>query len=211
MIRSLITPSIVFAAALAVGCGGGDPGPSPSSDANAPTPPAAVAPTPGAAVAPPASHGLNDFEWGLLGDTVTAIRAGISPVSTEALGICTTDDGRTCAAFVGTETGPLPPGDYLFYAELEVPDAGPTGTWKVTFETSCTVTAAPGSSSSANTQSKEYTVNHSGSEHGYRLRLRTFTSPLPGGTRSCDWTLTSTAPEGGPAWSGSWVVPAEEK
>jgi len=203
MFRSLIAPGVVLAAALsAIACGGAAPTPASAPATSAPTPPPPVAPT---------AHARSEFEWSLLGDTVTAIRDGIRPVSPEALGICRTEDGRTCAAFVGTETGPLPPGDYLFYAELAVPDAGPSGTWKVEFETSCTVTNAAGKTGSTSVQGREYTVNHSGADHGYRLRLRKFSSPLPGGSRSCDWTLTGTAPEGGPTWTGSWVVPAEEK
>ena len=221
MTRPFIAPTLALAALLAAGCGGGA-GPAPP-----PAPTATTAPTPPAVSAgAPMGRTLSDLEWSLVGDQVQAIRAGVQPVSAEALGICRTEDGTTCSAFVGTETGPLEPGEYLFYAELSVPDAGPPDTWKVTFETRCTVqgsaspapggaSPAPGGASPApgvseSIQSKEYGLTHSGAEHGYRLRLRRFTSPLSGGTRTCSWTLAASAPQSGPSWSGSWTVPAEE-
>ncbi len=85
------------------------------------------------------------------------------------------------------------------------------GTWKVKLETDCTWTRSKDGSETTTkrSDSKEYTVNYTGEERGYRLSpLRTIKSPSSDDYRkSCSWTLTAPHADGDKVYSGSWVVP----
>ena len=138
---------------LLVACGGsGEPAPAPSAPAAGPAPAAAPTPAPEA----PAERVLSEAEFELLKPTLEDLRAGVRPFSDQSLGVCKTD-GRSCVEYVGMDAGELPPGDYLFWAEMRAPKLSRDADWEVTFATDCETERASGSSSSRN--EKTYAIS----------------------------------------------------
>jgi hypothetical protein len=166
-------------------------------------------PAPAAAATAPGS-GLSAFESGLVGPVLDDLRGGVRPFNDSGIGICT-GNSKDCDEYLGREPGELPPGEYMLRAELRVPDIGDKGTWKVKLDTDCTLTRSKDGSETTTkrSDSKEYTVNYTGEERGYRLSpLRTIKSPNSNDYRkSCSWTLTAPHADGDKVYSGSWVVP----
>jgi hypothetical protein len=172
--------------------------------------PAQVAAAPTAAPAA-AGEGLqvSAFERSLLEPLLEDVRKGVRPVDDQGLGVCSTT-GKDCVEFLGAAPGELPAGKYLVKAELAVPRLGDKGTWTVVFEVKCTTTTTTGSTTntSTNTFSRTFEVNHSTQERGYRLMpLASIDSPSKGGARSCAYTISTSHPDGGKVYSGSWSVP----
>jgi len=150
---------------------------------------------------------LSSFEEQVVGPVLEDLRAGVRPFADGTLGVCQSADGKTCDGPVDGEE--LPPGDYLFYAELRVPKQAPEEGWTVNFSTECTNTRVTenGESSSSHSSNKEYKVSYTGEERGYRLRLRTLKSPREGGRQECSWVLSSPHPDGDKVYEGQWIVP----
>jgi len=188
-----------------------------------PTTPAQVSPAPtvksapaqvtaAPTTAPPAAgEGLqiSAFEKSLLEPLLEDIRKGVRPIDDQGLGVCSTT-GKDCVEFLGAAPGELPAGKYLVKAELAVPRLGDKGTWTVLFDVKCTTTTTSGSttSTSTNTFSRTFEVSHSTQERGYRLMpLASIESPSKGSARSCAYTVTTSHPDGGKVYSGSWSVP----
>lgn len=151
---------------------------------------------------------LTAFERQLVDPVLEDIRAGVRPFGADSIGVC---EGETeCERFVGESPGELAPGHYLVQAQLHVPALG---TWKVEFATDCTTTTKTdtGETTSQRTSSRTYDVVHVGTERAYRLSpLRKLTSPMKGGTQTCEYTLTAPHPDGDKVYKGSWTLPANE-
>ena len=151
---------------------------------------------------------LTDFEESLLGPVLEDVRAGVRPFAENSIGICR--GTQNCEEPLGTDVGELPEGKYMIRAELEVPDVGPKGTWKVEFSTTCETikVTANGENRTSNDYNRTFEVVHSRSERGFRLQpLRTIESPSPFGRRECSWQLKTVHPDNGQVFEGSWSVP----
>ena len=124
-----------------LGCGGGAPaecGPAECADVCAKEAPA-PAPAPDAAPSAGTGVDLNGFESSLLQPLLDDLRGGVRPFGDEGIGLCTGE--KECDKYLGlTHSDPLPPGKHMVKAELLVPNIGPPGTWKVTFDPECTTT-----------------------------------------------------------------------
>ena len=188
-----------------------------------PTAPTQVSPAPAVKSAPaqagaapasaPAAAGdgfqLSAFERSQLEPLLEDLRKGVRPIDDQGLGVCSTS-GKDCVEFLGAAPGELPAGKYLVKAELAVPRLGDKGTWTVVFEAKCTTTTTAGNTTniSTNTYSRTFEVNYSTQDRGYRLMpLASIESPSKGGARSCAYTITTSHPDGGKVYSGSWSVP----
>ncbi|MBA2320728.1 MAG: hypothetical protein H0V89_06190, partial [Deltaproteobacteria bacterium] len=161
------------------------------------------------AAAPPAVQGpLAPWEEALVGPLLADARGGIRPWDAEGIGICR--GTRVCDAYLGTEVGELPPGDYLVRAELRVPELGPPGTWKIRYRSQCEVvtrTKDGGTRKKTETASLDQTVRYAGPEEGWRIEpLQPIHSPSEGAS-TCTWTLEGEQPSGPVSWSGSWSTP----
>jgi hypothetical protein len=151
---------------------------------------------------------LTSFTADLLGPMVEDIQGGVRPFGEEGIGIC--KGTRQCDEFLGTDGVELPAGKYMVRAELQVPNIGEKGTWKVKFDTKCTTIRKTenGETSSSSDYSREYDVRYAGKDRGYRLQpLRTIESPSRGGARECSYTLTAPHPDGDKVYSGKWSTP----
>lgn len=155
--------------------------------------------------------GLTAFEQELVNPLLEDLRAGVRPFDAESIGVC--EGEKECDVFVGADAGELPPGEYMVQALLRVPQMGEKGTWKVEFATDCTTTTSTekGENTSTRSSSKTYDVEYVGTERPYRLApLRKLTSPMKGGTQTCDYTVTAAHPDGDKVYTGSWTLPADE-
>ena len=136
------------------------------------------------------------------------MRKGVAAYDEQGVGICKGE--RTCDEFLGVKVGELPKGKYIVKAELQVPNVGDPGTWKVQFDTECTTTkkTANGETSSTSNYSRSYDVRYAGKDRGYRLMpLRTIESPSKGGARTCNWKLVAPHPDGDKVFEGQWSTP----
>lgn len=168
---------------------------------------------PAAGVAPKAGGGaltLTAFEQSLLQPKLDDLRKGVRPRGDQGIGIC---KGQTkdCTEFIGTSAEELPAGEYMLHADLDVPDIGEKGTWKVRLDLDCTTTktTANGSNSSNSTQQREYDVVHTGADRGYHLApLWKIESPNKYGASDCKYKITAPHADGDKVYEGSWKVPA---
>jgi hypothetical protein len=152
---------------------------------------------------------LTAYEQDLLDPVVKDVRLGVRPFNEEGIGIC--KGTSQCDEYLGREVKDLPPGKYMIRAELEVPDVGDKGTWKVDFSTECVTIkeTANGETRSNNEYNRSYDVVHNRAERGYRLQpLRTIESPSKYGKRECKWKLVAPHPDGDKVYEGFWSVPA---
>ncbi len=171
--------------------------------------PAAATPAPAAPADAAGSGDLTSFEQSLLDPMLQEVRMGVRPFSVESVGVCK-GQGKACTEYLGVDAGVLPPGQYMVRAEFAVPKVGDKGTWKVEYAGECTTVkkTANGESSSSSSDSKEYTVTYTGTDHGYRLSpLRTINSPNKGGEKTCTWQITALHPDGDKVTKGSYTVP----
>jgi hypothetical protein len=160
--------------------------------------PASTAPKPGNAI-------LEAWEAELLAKPLTAIRNGIQPFGKESFGIC--QGIQKCESFLGAEPGLLAEGDFLAFAELNVPNLGDG--WAANFQLHCETTRPDGSTTPYD-YDRRYEVRNSGPNRGYRLSpMMRIKSPHSAGPRSCTYTLTPIRPDGveGEAWSGTYATP----
>jgi len=153
---------------------------------------------------------LEPWEQALVGPLLADARQGIRAWDAESIGICR--GARACDAYVGTEVGELPPGDYILRAELRVPELGPPATWKVSFRSSCEITTRTKTGEmrkKTETVSLDQTVRYAGPSEGWRIEpLQRITSPNAGAA-VCIWALDASQPSGPRSWSGSWSTPAQ--
>lgn len=156
------------------------------------------------------SDGLSEFEERVIGPVLQDLRDGVRPFGDGTLGVCVSSDGKNCEGEVTGEE--LPPGDYLFFAELRVPKNAPEDGWKVNFATECNNSRVTDNSesTSSHASNKDYAVSYTGEERGYRLRLRTLKSPREGGKQECTWKLSSPHPDGEKVFEGKWIIPQGE-
>lgn len=193
---------ITILATLLVACGGepAECGAAECADICAATPD----PEPAADAGPE----LTSFEQDLLDPVIKDVRQGVRPFNDEGIGIC--KGTQQCDEFLGLEAKELPPGKYMVRAELEVPDVGEKGTWKVDFSTNCVTIkdTANGENRSNNEYNRSYDVVHNRADRGYRLQpLRTIESPSKYGKRECSWKLVAPHPDGDKVYEGFWSVP----
>src|SRR5689334_15484315 len=78
---------------------------------------------------------ISPFEQTVLDAVLAEVRVGVHPSGEEAIGVCR--GKKDCDKFYGPDAGKLGKGSYWVRALLSVPP-GPTGTWKVHFQTECT-------------------------------------------------------------------------
>lgn len=155
---------------------------------------------------------LSSFEKQLIEPLLEDVRAGVRPFDAESIGVC--EGEKECDRFVGESVEELAPGSYIVQALLRVPAMGEAGTWQVEFATECTTTMKTdkGESTSTNRNSRTYDVEYVGTERPYRLMpLRKLTSPMKGGTQTCEYTLTAAHPDGDKVYTGGWTIPEEEE
>ncbi len=193
----------ILGAALISGCGGETPkcGAADCADICAAKPD----PEPAA----PVGLKLTAYEQDLVDPLIKDVRLGVRPFNEEGIGIC--KGVQNCDKYLGMVVEDLPPGKYMIRAELEVPDVGEKGTWKVDFATNCVTIkeTANGESRSDNEYNRSYDVVHNRADRGYRLQpLRTIESPSKYGRRECTWKLVAPHPDGDKVYEGSWSVPA---
>jgi hypothetical protein len=167
------------------------------------SPPACTAASPaGGAESSTASVQLESWEANLLAKPLEMIRKGIQPVADSGFGICL--GVQKCESFLGPDPEVLPEGDYLAYAELNVPGLGDG--WAAHFKLHCETTRPDGSSASSD-YDRRYDVRNSGPNRGYRLSpMMRIKSPNSAGPKACTYTLTPIRPDGieGEPWSGSY-------
>lgn len=157
------------------------------------------------------SGSLSSYEAGLLNPLLEDIRGGVRPFNDEGIGIC--EGEKECARYLGREAADLAPGKYFLKGEFRVPNIGEAGTWKIRFDTDCTVVrkTASGESTTNRNSSREYDVRYAGTDRGYRIMpLRAIESPSKGGAESCKWKITAPHPDGDKVYEGSWSTPAAE-
>ena len=157
---------------------------------------------------------MTPFEQSIVGPALADIREGIRAWDEQSVGICLREgSSRDCIEYLGESPGELPPGTYMVYAQLRVPDAGENGTWKVTINVDCTTTRTTdnGSSTFTNNYSKSYGVQYINEERGSRLSpLYKIDSPNDSGRKECTYSLEYAHPDTPSSMSGSWIVPATE-
>lgn len=145
---------------------------------------------------------LEAWEAELLAAPLETIRKGIQPTPDSGFGICL--GIQKCESFLGPEPGVLAEGDYLAYAELNVPNLGEG--WAAHFKLHCETTRPDGSTTSSD-YDRRYDIRNSGPNRGYRLSpMMRIKSPNSAGPKACTYTLTPIRPDGveGDAWSGSY-------
>ena len=148
---------------------------------------------------------LSAFEAEILGPALEDLRAGIRPFDEQGLGVCRKGKGRDCGEFMGTDPGELPPGEYMLFAALAVPDVGEKGTWTVDLVVECETEGAGGSTPSDRATS--YDVRYGGKARPYRLApLFSITSPGDH-PKACTWVMTFKGPSGEATHEGAWSVP----
>lgn len=155
---------------------------------------------------------LSAFEQEIVGTLLAQVRAGIQPVSDDAVGICRRGENpRRCEEFIGRTATDLPEGEYMLYGGFMAPNVGERGTWQVRLESECTVTrvAADGATTDAESRfERDYTINHNPGERGYVLApMRRITSPHPSGAQRCTYRLTLQHPDNPTVIEGAWSVP----
>lgn len=192
--------------AMMFGCGGapGECGPTECADVCA----TAGAPAP-AAKAGGAPLTLTAFEQSLVNPKLEDLRQGVRPRGEKGIGLCKGLD-KACPDFLGTSADVLPDGEYMLRAELDVPDIGEKGTWKVALDVDCSVTKATanGSNTSNSTNHRDYDVIYTGAERGYTLApLWKIESPNKYGAQDCKYKITAPHPDGDKVYTGSWKVP----
>jgi hypothetical protein len=166
------------------------------------------------AAAPDVAPGLvlSDFEKSLLEPLLAETRLGVRPFSEASVGICK-GSTRECTEYVGTDVGELPEGEYSVHAHLAVPDVGPKGTWKISFESSCDTIRLKDDGTEVRTTQKgkprEYDAIHSGEGRPFSLApLRRIESPAKNGRQECTYVLRTLHPDNPQEFKGSWSVPA---
>lgn len=199
-----------------LGCGGpAECGPAECADvcatAKGPDAPGPAAPAP-SGTGSSGGAAMTAFEQSLLMPRLEDLRQGVRPRGPEGIGICK-GQGKDCTEFIGTSASDLPEGDYMLHADLDVPNIGEKGTWKVMLDLDCTTTktTANGTNTSNNTQHKEYDVIYAGGERGYHLApLWKISSPNQYGAVDCKYKITAPHGDGDKVYEGSWTVPQKE-
>ncbi len=162
----------------------------------------------------PASTPLHDarmaaWEEALVGPLLADARQGVRPWDDRGMGICL--GSRACEAFLGSEVGELPAGEYIVRAELRVPELGAPGTWSVAYRSTCEIVTIDKDGSQkrrSESVSLDQVVGFSGPTEGWRIEpLQRIQSPSNGAAK-CTWTLEARQPSGPRLWSGSWETPA---
>lgn len=151
---------------------------------------------------------MSAFEKGLVDPILAEVRQGVRPFDDQGIGICRGE--KSCEEYLGLDVGELPPGKYMVRANLAVPQAGPEGTWKVTFDTACTTsrTTEKGTNSSTSNYNRTYEVKATAPGKAYKLEpIRTFESPSENGARDCTYSITAHHPDGDKVFKGTWKVP----
>jgi hypothetical protein len=153
----------------------------------------------------PLSQGVTTMEaWEaeLLAPSIAALRKGIQLVPEKGFGICS--GIQRCETFLSADPGVLPEGEYLVYAELNVPILGED--WAAHFRLHCETTRPDGTTTPSD-YDRRYTVRNSGPNRGFRLSpMMRIKSPNTAGPKTCTYTLTPIQPNGveEAAWSGSY-------
>lgn len=201
---------VVVVSALSA-CGGGVVDEAACKDICAKSGSAGAAPTAVAGGGAASGGAMSAFESGLLASYLEDIRGGVRPFNEQGIGICQGE--KECASFLGNTAMDLPAGKYMLKGEFRVPNVGEQGTWKIRFDSDCTVTrkTASGESTTTRNSSREYDVRYAGTDRGYRIMpLRSIESPSKGGAESCTWKITAPHPDGDKVYEGAWSTPAAE-